>query len=191
MGILSIGTSCEFAAQKDIAKDLEFGGKDNMDIGKCARSLNAKYHSLAFSALYTLRLALSTRDWPQLWSHCSKNSLPTKALTVHSFFEALPMPDLSRLSQSSSSGGEVRIFPVFASRMRTKTLDVCIARYCRNLRVAGSSRLMFAHMKLRASEIAWVRRRCPLEDPLWWFTPSSLAFSNWKYGMNPCDRCVC
>lgn len=87
-------------------------------------------------------------------SHISKNFLPTKVFTVHSFLEALPMPDFSRLSHSSSSGGEVSILPFFASRTRTKTLDVCIARYCRNLRVAGSLRLMFAHIKLRTSMMA-------------------------------------
>ena len=123
-------------------------------------------------------------------SYFSKNFLPTEVPTVHSFLEALPMPDFSRLSHSSSSGGELSIFPVFASRIRTKTFDVCIARYWRNLRVAGSLRLMFAHMKLRTSEIAWARRNCPLEDPLWWFTTNSLAFSNWKYGMKPCQASV-
>ena len=126
-----------------------------------------------------------------IWPYCSKNFFPTKVRTFHSFLDALPTPDLSRLSHSSSSGGDVSIFPVFASRINTKTFDVCIARYCKNLRVAGSLRLIFAHMKLRASSIAWVRRNCPLEDPLWWFTDSSLALSNWKYGMKPCKRYAC
>ena len=125
------------------------------------------------------------------WPYCSKNLFPTKARIFHSFLDALPTPDLSRLSHSSSSGGDVSIFPVFASRIKTKTFDVCIARYCKNLRVAGSLRLIFAHMKLRASSIAWVRRNCPLEDPLWWFTDNSLALSNWKYGIKPCSRYAC
>ena len=120
-------------------------------------------------------------------SHSSKNFSPTNILTVHSFLEALPTPDLLRLSQSSSSGGEVSIFPVFASRIRTKTFDVCIARYCKNLRVAGSLRLIFAHMKFRTSKIAWVRRNWPLEEPLLRLKASSWASWNWWYGMKPCE----
>lgn len=151
MSYIELRSMLEGHNSQNASQNSRFGPKELHGFRKYIHSLNPKCQSLDFSALCVLTSALASHVWMKIESHFSKNFLPTNVPTVHSFLEALPMPDFSRLSHSSSSGGEVSILPVFASRTRTRTLDVCIARYCRNLRVAGSLRLMFAHMKLRTS----------------------------------------